>query len=161
MAEARIAGIGNLRGRPVKATGSGGTAEYVLDNQVGYLLRLASQRHLAIFHRRMQLELTPTQFSALIRLSEVGECSQNDLGRRAHMDVATIKGVVDRLEAKGLVASADNPADRRQRVISLTELGIAELDRLMHIGHEITAETLEPLPAEDRQKLLTLLSRLL
>ena len=137
------------------------SAPYVLDNQIGYLLRLASQRHLSIFHARMELELTPTQFSALVRLGELGECSQNDLGRRAHMDAATIKGVVDRLVIKGMVASADNPADRRQRVITLTKFGVSVLGRLKRIGHEITEETLESLSPEERKTLLSLISRIL
>ena len=80
-----------------------GEEPYVLDDQIGYLLRLANQRHTLIFQEQAVLELTPTQFSAMVRLLDEGECSQNELGRRTAMDVATVKGVVDRLRAKGLV----------------------------------------------------------
>ncbi len=132
---------------------------YILDDQFGYLLRLASQRHLSIFHQRMGLDLTPTQFSAMIRLSETGGCSQNDLGRRAHMDVATIKGVVDRLLAKGLVGLRENPADRRQRVIVLSSTGAEVIDDLKRIGHEITAQTLEPLSGDEQRTIQNLLKR--
>ena len=76
---------------------SGPQDPYRLDDQAGYLLRLASQRHAAIFQSLTLEGLTPTQFSALIRISEQGQCSQNHLGRLAAMDVATIKGVADRL----------------------------------------------------------------
>ena len=134
-------------------------APYILDDQFGYLLRLASQRHLAIFHQRMRLDLTPTQFSAMIRLSETGGCSQNDLGRRAHMDVATIKGVVDRLLAKGLVDLRENPADRRQRVIVLSSTGAEVIEDLKRIGHQITVETLGPLSSEEQETIQTLLKR--
>ncbi|MTI02946.1 MarR family winged helix-turn-helix transcriptional regulator, partial [Roseibium sp. RKSG952] len=74
---------------------------YLLDSQVGYLLRLANQRHASIFQSHTLEGLTPTQFAALVRIAELGKCSQNRLGRLAAMDVATIKGVVDRLKQKG------------------------------------------------------------
>ena len=80
-----------------------GKQNYSLDEQVGYLLRLASQRHSGIFLQQISENLTPTQFSTLIRISEGGELSQNHLGRLASMDVATVKGVVDRLKAKELI----------------------------------------------------------
>ena len=54
---------------------------YVLDEQVGFLLRVAMQRHTAIFMSQMVDGLTQTQFAALAKLLEVGPCSQNHLGR--------------------------------------------------------------------------------
>ena len=70
--------------------------EYQLDEQIGYLLRLANQRHLEIFSENMPA-LTPTQFSVLARLHEVGQLSQNELGRQVGIDAATTNGVIDRL----------------------------------------------------------------
>ena len=70
--------------------------DYQLDDQVGYKLRLASQRHLEIFSRHLP-DMTPTQFSILVRLRDVGEVSQNQLGRLVAMDAATTKGVISRL----------------------------------------------------------------
>ena len=67
---------------------------YVLDAQVGYLMRLANQRHSSLFQDTMPFNLTATQFAALVKLYENGTCSQNELGRQTAMDVATIKGVV-------------------------------------------------------------------
>src|SRR5688500_20226122 len=74
--------------------------DYVLEDQVGYCLRLAMQRHTAIFMSSMIEDLTQPQFAALAKLHVVGRCSQNQLGRLVALDVATIKGVVDRLEAR-------------------------------------------------------------
>ena len=76
--------------------------DYVLDSQVGFILRQASQRHTALFASRMGAETTPTQWAALAKLHEIGPTSQNQLGRMTAMDVATIKGVVDRLMKRGL-----------------------------------------------------------
>ncbi|MEM8550798.1 MAG: MarR family transcriptional regulator [Pseudomonadota bacterium] len=133
---------------------------YSLDAQVGYLLRLASQRHAAIFQDHMIAGLTPTQFALLVRLGEVGEASQNRIGRLAAMDVATAKGVVDRLAAKGLVTFAPDREDGRRRVIALSAEGRALLDRAVTCAKAITEATLEPLNQNERTMLLSLLRRL-
>src|ERR1700682_1417750 len=85
---------------------------YVLDEQVGFLMRVAMQRHTAIFMSRMIAGLTQTQFAALAKLADVGPCSQNQLGRLIYLDAATTKGVVDRLQARRLISVC---ADRQDR----------------------------------------------
>ena len=64
-----------------KAPPSPARKRYVLNEQVGFLLRVAMQRHTTIFTSRMIEELTQTQFAALAKLLEAGPCSQNHLGR--------------------------------------------------------------------------------
>ena len=90
---------------------------YVLDEQVGFLMRVAMQRHTSIFTSRMIEALTQTQFAALAKLYEVGPCSQNHLGRLIYLDAATIKGVVDRLGiarfSHGPERSQGSPPPRR------------------------------------------------
>lgn len=136
------------------------TARYVLEDQVGYLLRLASQQHAVIFQKHAIDSLTPTQFSTILRVAEVGEVSQNHLGRLTAMDVATIKGVVDRLKAKGLAQSTSDPNDKRRSIISLTTKGAAMVQDLKAMGHAITDETLAPLDTAERQTFLKLLRKL-
>ena len=80
------------------------TADYALEQQIGFKLRLANQRHLEIFNRRMP-DITPTQFAVLAKLRDEARISQNHLGRLVGMDAATTKGVIDRLRKKGLVHS--------------------------------------------------------
>lgn len=87
---------------------------YVLDEQAGFLMRIAMQRHTSIFTSRMIEGLTQTQFAALAKLYEVGPCSQNYLGRLIYLDAATIKGVVDRLHLRGFVTALNDPKDRRR-----------------------------------------------
>lgn len=133
---------------------------YVLDEQVGYLLRLASQRHAVIFQENAILNLTPTQFAALVRLAELGETSQNELGRRTAMDVATIKGVVDRLRAKGLVQVRADPTDKRRTLISIHQAHRGLTEELHDSGQTITRRTLEPLSAAEQRTFLRLLKKL-
>lgn len=133
---------------------------YRLDSQVGYLLRLASQRHAVIFQKHMIEGLTPMQFSTMLRVAEEGEVSQNQLGRLAAMDVATIKGVVDRLRAKNLLRSTPDLDDKRRSLISLTSEGRGMIANLERIGTSITETTLSPLNAAEQATLIKLLQKI-
>lgn len=132
---------------------------YSLDEQIGYLLRRVTQRHLAIFAQAIP-EVTTTQFAVLARLSELGPMSQNHLGRETAMDAATIKGVVDRLSRQGLVTTAPDPADRRRLTVALTEAGAALFHARVSTAIGVTAATLAPLDQAERETLAALLARL-
>lgn len=132
---------------------------YVLDDQIGYLLRRVTQRHLAIFSDRIP-EVTTTQFAVLARLAELGPLSQNHLGRETAMDAATIKGVVDRLARQGLVATSPDPDDRRRLTVALTAEGAALFAARTGTALAISDATLGPLDPGERAQLMALLSRL-
>lgn len=133
---------------------------YVLDDQVGFLLRVALQRHTAIFTTRMIEGLTQTQFAALAKLAEVGPCSQNHLGRLIYLDAATIKGVVDRLGARGLVTALNDPMDRRRRAVALTDRGRQVIEAAMLVAAEITATTLAAFSGDEQRTVTRLLKKL-
>ena len=135
------------------------SAPYVLDRQVGFLMRRANQRHLALFAQAIP-DLTPTQFAALAKLCELGQASQNALGRATAMDAATIKGVADRLRRRGLIVASPDPADHRRVLLEPTAEGRATFTRLAPIARRITESTLSPLAASERAVLLDLLDRL-
>jgi MarR family transcriptional regulator, lower aerobic nicotinate degradation pathway regulator len=135
-------------------------AAYVLDEQVGFILRQVSQRHAMIFAREIGINLTPTQWAALAKLAETGPCSQNQLGRLTSMDVATIKGVIDRLTARGLTETASDPEDGRRLTVSLTRAGLQMAEKVAPNALAISKETLAPLDARERETLIALLSRL-
>jgi MarR family transcriptional regulator, lower aerobic nicotinate degradation pathway regulator len=122
-------------------------------------LRVALQRHTAIFTTRMIEGLTQTQFAALAKLHEVGPCSQNHLGRRIYLDAATIKGVVDRLVGRGFVTAVSDPKDRR-RAVTLTDIGRQVTEAAMLVAAEITAATLAALSEDEQKTVVTLLRKL-
>jgi DNA-binding MarR family transcriptional regulator len=133
---------------------------YILEEQIGFILRQVWQRHAAIFAREIGINLTPTQWAALSKLTETGPCSQNQLGRLTAMDVATIKGVIDRLTARGLTETSADPADGRRLLVSLTRAGQQTAEKAAPHALAITRETLAPLDARERETLLGLLSKL-
>jgi DNA-binding MarR family transcriptional regulator len=137
------------------------TKPYLLEEQVGFILRQVSQRHSAIFAGLIGDDLTPMQWAVLAKLAEIGRpCSQNLLGRHTAMDVATIKGVVDRLGKRGLIHTMPDPEDGRRLLVGLTESGEALAERERANAARITEETLAPLTAEERETLLALLKKL-
>lgn len=135
------------------------TVGYILDTQIGYVLRRVTQRHLAIFSDLIP-KITTTQFAVLARLDELGPQSQNLLGRATAMDAATIKGVVDRLARQGFIETAADPDDRRRLVVGLTPAGAELFHETRAVALTVSDHTLKPLTPAERAQLMALLSRL-
>lgn len=133
---------------------------YILDEQIGFILRQVWQRHATIFARDIGINLTSAQWAAVSKLAETGPCSQNQLGRLTAMDVATIKGVIDRLTARGLTETSPDPEDGRRLLVSLTRAGQQLAEKAAPNALAISRETLAPLDARERELLVELLNRL-
>ena len=132
--------------------------DYALEEQIGHVLRKAHQRATAVFLARFgEPDLTPTQWAALVKLSDTGGASQNQLGRLTAMDPATIQGVMRRLEERRLVERANDPEDRRRSLLKLTPAGEALVARLRGDAHDVSRTILEPLSDDERRTLLRLL----
>jgi len=135
--------------------------DYVLDEQVGFILRRAYQRHMTIFADQIVGGLTAMQFSTLYRLAtEPGAISQNALGRLVAMDAATTKGVISRLLARGLIVSVPDQVDRRRYLLSTTAEGRALLAEVLPHVKAISCETLAPLDPAEQETLIALLRKL-
>jgi DNA-binding MarR family transcriptional regulator len=134
---------------------------YIMEDQVGFLMRVAMQRHTSIFTSCIVNELTQTQLAALAKLYEVGTCSQNHLGRLIHLDANTIKGVVDRLQSRGLVTVEGDSDDRRRSVVGLSRSGRRVVEEAFPVAHQITAQTLAPLNAAEQRQIIRLLKKLM
>ena len=101
-----------------KPASSPAARAYRIEEQVGYLLRRAHQRASSIFQVTIgDPNITPTQYSSMVKLHEYTELSQNHLGRLVGMDKATMQGVhrrTVRVIARGGPRSGDR-APRRDR----------------------------------------------
>ncbi len=142
--------------RRVAAAGSG----YVLDDQIGFLLRQVTQRHTTIFAHLMGDGLTPMQWAVLAKLLEIGRTSQTALGRAVFMDAATVKGTVDRLVVRGFVLRLQDAEDRRKLLVDLTAEGRETTLRNLDAAGAITRETLSPLDDEEARHLFALLAKM-
>lgn len=134
---------------------------FLVEHHVGFLLRRAHQRHVALFLEIAGHHgLTPTQFTALFKAVELGKVTQNLLGRLTAMDPATVQGVVRRLTTRGLLVRAHDPMDRRTAVLTPTMEGVALIARAVSCAQRSHDAALAPLDAPERAQLMALLRKL-
>jgi DNA-binding MarR family transcriptional regulator len=153
--------VTNMRARRKPADDADVAAAYVLEDQVGFVLRCAHQRATEVFNAVMaQFEVTPTQFAALAKLDDLGSVSQNQLGRLTAMDPATISGVVGRLIARGLVRQSPDAKDARLVVLGLTPAGRAAVAAMKAVAGEVSRRTLAPLSSAEAAVMLKALAKI-
>ena len=144
---------------PTPATADPG--DYVLEQQVGFLLRCAHQRATEVFNCVMApFAVTPTQFAALAKIDDLGSVSQNRLGRLTAMDPATISGVVGRLIARGLVRQSPDRNDARLLRLALTPAGRSATAEMKAVAAKVSQRTLAPLRPEQCEALLRALAQI-
>lgn len=143
------------KGRPGEKGGIAGADRYIFSDQVGYLLRRAYQRHLAIFQANAgDPQLTSVQFSTLCALKDSGPQSQSELVKATSVDQGTIRGIVDRLKERGLIAFSKDHTDARKVIISITAAGLQVLDLVVPQARIITEMTMQRLNPAERMALL-------
>lgn len=134
---------------------------YHVTDQVGHLLRKAYQRHLSIFQTNASdPDLTSVQFVTLCALHDLGPSSQVELVKATSVDQATIRGIVERLKARGLIDLSKDEADGRKVVISLRPKGEALLQEMYPQAYVISEKTMSRLNAAERVALLYLLRKI-
>ena len=121
--------------------------------QVGYLLRRAYQRHLAIFQAESGDGLTSVQFATLCALQN-GPQSQGELVKVTGIDQATIRGIIDRLKERGLITLSRDHGDARKVIIAIAPAGLSLLDDMIPRARRITERTMEKLNPAERMALL-------
>ncbi|MFJ7216094.1 MarR family winged helix-turn-helix transcriptional regulator [Amycolatopsis sp. NPDC098790] len=104
--------------------------------------------------------LTMWQYVVLSALSPGAAPSQLVLAQQIHYDKTRLIALLDGLEAAGLVSRAPDPADRRARVVRLTELGIERHTAVRDAVRELEERKLAGLSAEERRVLRAALAHL-
>lgn len=100
-------------------------------------------------------------YRLLAALEEFGPASQAALGRRTGIDRSYVVGAVNELAEEGLVERTRDPEDRRRNVITITPVGVEQLQRLDGVLSGIHDELLAPLSADERDELARLLRQIL
>lgn len=107
-----------------------------------------------------QSGLTLPQLVVLTCLREQGEVTGRAIALAADLSPPTVTGILDKLEAKGLVERYRSRSDRRIVHARLTPEGLALLDAAPPPLGEGFAQGLARLPRDDRRALLAALDRL-
>ena len=72
-----------------------------------------------------EIDLTYTQYIAMMVLWEEGQVTSKVLGEKLYLDSGTLTPVLKKLEEKGLVTRERDPKDERNLRVTLTEAGRA------------------------------------
>lgn len=144
-----------------KANGAGPQERYRVTEQVGHLLRKAYQRHLSIFQENtIDPDLTSVQFVTLCALYDHGPISQAELVKATAVDQATIRGIIERLRARGLITISRDATDGRKVIVSLLPAGEAVLNDMYPQAKLISQKTMSPLNVAEEVALLYLLKKI-
>ena len=126
-----------------------------LGERPGFLIRRLHQIHLALFAEECAaFGVTPVQFSIMTVAGAQPGLEQVELAREVGVDRTTLTNVLTRLEARGLIARAAVPADRRVKRVSLTAEGKATLTRMNKAAERAHARTIEALAPTERAAFL-------
>jgi DNA-binding MarR family transcriptional regulator len=104
-------------------------------------------------------DLSPPQAQALQVLEPGNPVPMRDLATSLRCDASNITGIVDRLEARGLVERHSAPGDRRVKALVVTVEGAAVRARLVEQLYEVPA-AIDRLSSAEQRTLLELLRRL-
>lgn len=99
-------------------------------------------------------------YRLLAALEQFGPRSQAEVGRDTGIDRSDVTAALTELEARGLVARSVDPANRRRKIVTLTERGAARLLELDKVIDGIQDEFLAPLTDAQRREFLGLLTLL-
>ena len=139
----------------------GRKAELDLEALPGHYIRRLQQIAVAIFLQETEKHgVTPVQYAALHKIGNAPGIDQRTLARSIGLDTSTTAGVIDRLEARGLMRRSASPEDRRVRLLSLTDAGqdlLADLEPDMLKAQD---RILAPLPKAERAEFLRMLRTL-
>lgn len=108
-----------------------------LDNQLCFPLYAASREVIKKYRPYLdEIDLTYTQYVAMMVLWEHGRCSVKELGERLYLDSGTLSPLLKGLEAKGFITRTRSEEDERTVMVEPTLY-----------GGEILREKASPIPA--------------
>jgi len=111
------------------------------------------------FEAASEFELHPAQAGALMHLNEVSGSPMHEIAAHLACDNSNVTGIVDRLEARGLVTRRAGERDRRVKYIVLTPLGLTTRNAMRERMARASA-AIERLSAKEQRLLRDLLARL-
>jgi len=131
-----------------------------LENQLCFPLYACSKEVIRRYKPFLDpLELTYTQYIALMVLWEKEEITVKEMGERLYLDSGTLTPVLKKLENKGYTSRTRSSLDERSVVIALTEAGRELQEKALAVPRQMSACVL--LEPQERQELYRLLNKML
>ena len=127
----------------------------------GHHIRRLHQIAVAIFLQEIEPKgLTPVQYAVLQTVDNSPGVDQRTLAGTIGQDTSTTGGVLDRLEARGLLQRNASADDRRVRLLTLTDAGQHLLERAIPGMLRAKERMLQPLPKRERAEFMRMLQTL-
>ena len=131
-----------------------------LENQLCFPLYVASREIIRLYHPYLTaLDLTYTQYIAMMALWEAGGMSVKAMGERLYLDTGTLTPLLKGMEKKGLITRKRSETDERSVIVAPTEEGLALRERALAVPEKVGGCI--PLEPEDAAKLYSLLHQLM
>ena len=127
-----------------------------LENQLCFPLYACSRETIKLYKPYLdELDLTYTQYIAMMVLWEKKSVTVKELGAVLHLDSGTLTPLLKKMEAKGLLTRRRSTEDERSLIVSLTEQGEALRERAVDIPAKMPkCVNLEPEEARELYRLL-------
>lgn len=132
-----------------------------LEELPGHAIRRLQQIAVAVFLQETEpFGLTPVQYGALASVARSPGVDQRTLAATLGLDTSTTGGVIDRLEARGLLTRNPSEQDRRVRLLTPTTEGltlVADIEPAMLRAQERMLEPLSPGERDEFMRMLKVL----
>ncbi len=131
-----------------------------LDNQLCFPLYACAKEIVRRYKPFLdEIDLTYTQYIAMMVLWEEKEINVKDLGGRLYLDSGTLTPVLKRLEQKGLISRQRDDKDERVLIASITQEGEALKEKAVEIPYKMAGCV--KLDEQDAKELYEILHKLL
>jgi DNA-binding MarR family transcriptional regulator len=124
----------------------------------GLLVRDVSR----LMRKRFELKLgiagfTQAQWSVVFALAQSEGANQSALAKLLDIEPITLVGLLDKLEAAGLVERRPSPSDRRARLLYLTQKAQPLLKKTETVRAELRREAFGDIPEPQQEQIITML----
>lgn len=107
-----------------------------------------------------QYKITAPQLVTLLCVADQGPISPSEIAREVHLSNSTIVGILDRLEAKGLILRERSTTDRRIVMVSASASGKDLAEAAPSPLQDVFAEALYALPELEQTAIALSLERI-
>jgi len=127
-----------------------------IENQLCFPLYAAAKELVRHYKPLLdELDLTYTQYIAMMVLWDCRECNVKLLGQRLYLDSGTLTPLLKKLESKGYIERVRSVEDERNLIVRVTEVGMKLRDRALSVPQSIACcVNLDPQEAQELYRLL-------
>lgn len=104
------------------------------------------KRHYAI---EAELKMTVEEFILLNMINEKNDQISQNIAIATGKNKSVVMRMIDSLEGKGLLRRTQNPTDRRENLLSITEEGVNAVGQYHNIEQSLTERLIEDVSSED------------